>query len=103
MATKKSISKKATTKRATKKATKKVASKTKKHALIIQVSEKNGDCKNEFTFQGDLDIVAMAISKQAHADENFRAFFYYLIKNVGKHSEKILKATKTKTRAKAKK
>jgi len=91
MATKKSTSKKATTKKVTKKATKKVASKTTKHALIIQVSEKNGDCRNEFRFKGDLEIVAIAISKQAHEDDNFRAFFYHLIKSVGKHSEKLLK------------
>jgi hypothetical protein len=99
MATKKSTSKKATNK----KATKKVAPKTTKHALIIEVSEKNGDCKNEFRFNGDLDIVAMAISKQAHEDENFRTFFYYLIKSVGKHSEKISKANKSKARTRAKK
>jgi len=103
MATKKATSKKSTTKKVTKKATKKVAPKTTKHALIIEVSEKNGDCKNEFRFNGDLEIVAMAISKQAHEDENFRAFFYYLIKSVGKHSQKISKATKSKARTRANK
>ena len=97
MATKKATSKKSTTKKVTKKATKKVAPKTTKHALIIEVSEKNGDCKNEFRFNGDLEIVAMAISKQAHEDENFRAFFYHLINTVGKHLEKIFKE-KSKTK-----
>jgi len=93
MATKKSTSKKATNM----KTSKKVAPKTTKHALIIEVSEKNGDCKNEFRFNGDLEIVAIAISKQAHEDDNFRAFFYHLIKSVGKHSEKLLKE-KSKTK-----
>ncbi len=93
----------ATKKATTKKAIKKVAPKTTKHELIIQVSQKGDNCKNEFRFNGDLDIVAMAISKQAHEDDNFRAFFYHLIKSVAKHSEKISKANKSKATTKAKK
>jgi hypothetical protein len=99
MATKKSTSKKATNK----KATKKVAPKTTKHALIIEVSETNGHAKSKFEFGGDEDVLAMAISKLAHEDDNFRAFLYYLIKSIGAHSQELLTKTKKSIRAKNKK
>ena len=91
MATKKSAPKKVV-----KKVTKKVSPKTKKHTLSIEVLENAGEHKCKFLFGGDEDVIALAISKMANENANFRAFFFYLIKSVGRHSEVLNKQSKSK-------
>jgi len=88
--------KKSTTKKVVKKAAKKVAPKTKKHTLSIEVLENAGKAKSKFSFGGDEDVIGMAISKLANENEDFRAFFFYLIKSVGRHSEVLNKQSKSK-------
>lgn len=107
MATKKSTAKKVTKKATTKKATKKVASKKApkvvKHLLSIEALESKGDVKASFKHQGNVDILAMSISKQAHENDEFRAFFYYLINGIAKYSEVLLKKSKAnKSKGKSK-